>query len=144
MIESNSGAVRTDGVRWRLGGESCLAGEVVDGVAVGAVGGAQRCGDGRGVAGEFTESGTQEPGVQAGEEQGVAQPGVGDLVAVCVRESLDEAVDAVVADFLDAEQAPVGGEADLPQCGKFPSPFPMPKSPGSLMTVSVRSALPSL
>jgi len=24
----------------------------------------------------------------------------------------------VVADFLDAQQAPVGGEADLPQCGQ--------------------------
>jgi hypothetical protein len=94
MIESNSGAARTDGVRWHLGGESCLAGEVVDGVAVGAVGGAQRCGDRRGLAGEFTESGTQEAGVQAGEEQGVAEPGVGDPVTVCVRESLDEPVDA--------------------------------------------------
>ncbi len=28
--------------------------------------------------------------------------------------------------------------------GRFDSPLPMPKSPGSLMTVSVRSALPSL
>ena len=28
--------------------------------------------------------------------------------------------------------------------GRFASPLPMPKSPGSLMTVSVRSALPSL
>jgi hypothetical protein len=45
------------GTRWGLGGESCLAGEIVDGVAVGAVDGAQWCGDGRGLAGELAESG---------------------------------------------------------------------------------------
>jgi len=32
--------------------------------------------------------------------------------------------DGVVADGLDAQQAPVGGEADLPQCGQICQSFP--------------------
>ena len=32
--------------------------------------------------------------------------------------------DRVVAELLDAQQAPVGGEADLPQCGQMCQPFP--------------------
>jgi hypothetical protein len=54
------------------------------------------------------------------------------------------AADRVVADALDAEQAPVGGEADLPQCGQVGQPFESPKSRVSLIVVSVRNALPSL
>ena len=74
MIESNFGGCAlmdrgTVGSRRRV----LLAGEIVDGVAVGAVGGAQWCGDGRGLASELAESGAQEPGVQAGEEQGVTE-----------------------------------------------------------------------
>ena len=54
------------------------------------------------------------------------------------------AADRVVADGLDAEQAPVGGEADLPQVGQAGQPFGRSrKSWGLLMVVSVRSALPS-
>ena len=44
--------------------------------------------------------------------------GVGDGVQ-CI-----DAVDRVVADCLDAQQAPVGGEADLPQCGQICQSFP--------------------
>ena len=36
-------------------------------------------------------------------------------------------VDRVVAELLDAQQAPVGGEADLPQCGQGGQPFPILK-----------------
>jgi hypothetical protein len=32
--------------------------------------------------------------------------------------------DRVVAESLDAQQAPVGGEADLPQRGQIGQPFP--------------------
>jgi hypothetical protein len=35
-----------------------------------------------------------------------------------------DAGDRVVADCLDAQQAPVGGEADLPQCGQICQSFP--------------------
>jgi hypothetical protein len=95
MIESSSGATCRDGSpRWRLGGQSCLTSEIVDGVAAGAVDGAQRCGNGRGLAGELAESGAQEPGMQAGEEQGVAEPAAGDLVPVRAGDTLDEVVDA--------------------------------------------------
>ena len=48
----------------------------------------------RGLAGELAESGAQEPGVQAGEEEGVAEPAVGDLVPVRAGDAFDEAVDA--------------------------------------------------
>ena len=40
------------------------------------------------------------------------------------------AADRVVADALDAEQAPVGREADLPQGGKVGQPFGQPEIPG--------------
>jgi len=51
----------------------------------------------------------------------------------------------VVADGLDAEQAPVGGKADLPQFGQVRQPFGQPEvNWASLMVVSVRIALPSL
>ena len=50
--------------------------------------------------------------------------------------------DRVVADSLDAEQAPVGGVADLPQRGQIRRSFPIPKSLVSAMVVSVRGAFP--
>jgi len=40
------------------------------------------------------------------------------------------AVDRVVAEALDAEQAPVGGEADLPQRGQVGQPFRQPELAG--------------
>jgi len=39
-------------------------------------------------------------------------------------------VDGVVAEALDAEQAPVGGEADLPQGGQVRQPFGQPEVAG--------------
>lgn len=48
--------------------------------------------------------------------------------------------DRVVAELLDAEQASVGGEADLPQCGQLVSRFPIWKSRVLLIVVSARSA----
>jgi hypothetical protein len=38
--------------------------------------------------------------------------------------------DRVVAESLDAEQAPVGREADLPQGGQIGQPFPDPEVAG--------------
>jgi hypothetical protein len=65
-----------------------------------------------------------EQGLQQGVDTGVAeaQPGdagagVGDDRCGQLGECLG-AADRVVAEVLDAEQAPVGGEADLPQCGQ--------------------------
>ena len=52
--------------------------------------------------------------------------------------------DRVVAESFKAQQAPAGGEADLPQGGRLVSRLPIPKSRVSLMVVSVRSARPSL
>ena len=52
--------------------------------------------------------------------------------------------DQVVAESLDAEQASVGGEADLPQRGRVGQPFPDTEVAGVVIVVSVRSALPSL
>jgi hypothetical protein len=40
------------------------------------------------------------------------------------------AVDRVVVQALDAEQAPVGGEADLPQGGQIGQPFRQPELAG--------------
>ena len=54
------------------------------------------------------------------------------------------AAGGVVAELFGAEQAPVGGEADLPQGGQISQPFPDLKSQVLLMVVSVRSALFSL
>ena len=194
------------------GGDPGLPGEVVDGGLVGAVGGAQRGGCGRAGVGELGQAGAQEPVVDAGEEAGGAQPGVGDLVAEGVRDAFDEAVqaqppqvvgdlpaghepgslpeqgrqvaaqvgvgeavrqqaedaqdgeegqrarvgqaqpghagpgrgddrvgdlgqgvgsgDGVVAEYLGAQQAPVGGEADLPQRGQVGQPFADPEVAG--------------
>ena len=52
--------------------------------------------------------------------------------------------DRVVAEALSGESSLVGGEADLPQCGRFLSRLPMAKSRVSLIVVSVRIALSSL
>ena len=38
--------------------------------------------------------------------------------------------DRVVTELLDAQQAPVGGEADLPQCGQICQSFPDPEIAG--------------
>ena len=38
--------------------------------------------------------------------------------------------DGVMAEYLGAQQAPVGGEADLPQCGQVGQPFPDPEVAG--------------
>jgi hypothetical protein len=38
--------------------------------------------------------------------------------------------DRVVAESLDPQQAPVGGEADLPQRGQMCQPFPDPEIAG--------------
>jgi len=43
-------------------------------------------------AGELGEPGSQDPVMDAGEEHGVSQAGAGDLIAVGVRDALDEAV----------------------------------------------------
>ena len=51
----------------------------------------------------------------------------------------------IMAEALVAEQASVGGEADLPQGGQIHTrPLLMPRSSGLLRLVTVRSALPSL
>jgi hypothetical protein len=52
--------------------------------------------------------------------------------------------DRVVAESFEAQQAPAGGEADLPQSGQVGQPLPIEKSRVSLMVVSVRRARPSL
>ncbi|MGH3696857.1 MAG: integrase core domain-containing protein [Pseudonocardiaceae bacterium] len=52
--------------------------------------------------------------------------------------------DRVVAGSLGAQQARVGGEADLPQRGQIGQPFPIPKSRVSLIVFSVRNVRPSL
>src|SRR3974377_2196320 len=57
-------------------------------------GGARGRGDGRGLCGELGESTAEEPCVQPGKEEGVAEPAVGDLVPVRAGDALDEAVDA--------------------------------------------------
>ena len=63
--------------------------EVVEGGLVGVVGLAER---GWGWVIQFGQAGPQQPVVEAGEEHRVAQAGVGDLVAVGVRDAVDEAV----------------------------------------------------
>jgi hypothetical protein len=74
------------------------------------------------------ESVGQQPEGAQGREQGLdafvgeaqacgARPGTGDNGCADGGDR-GGAGGGVVADFLDAEQAPVGGEADLPQCGQ--------------------------
>ena len=78
-------------LRWS-GCETCCLGEGVDGVLVGAVGGFE-C-SGWCWCGEVGQSGGQQSVVDGGQEPGGAQAGVGDLVAVGVRDAGDEAVQA--------------------------------------------------
>jgi hypothetical protein len=69
-------------------------GEVVEGALVGAVGGAQpRWCRWVGV-GDLGQAGAQEMVVGVGEQQGVLQAGVGDLVAAGVGDAGDEPVRA--------------------------------------------------
>ena len=56
-------------------------------------------------------------------QPGDARPGVGDDRIVHGGEGF-RGPDRVVAESLDAEQAPVGGDADLPQRGQISQPFP--------------------
>ena len=72
----------------------CVAGEVAEGCLVGAGGCAQRGWSGWAGVGEFGQPGAQEMVVGVGEEQGVADPGVGDLVAAGPGDAGDEPVDA--------------------------------------------------
>src|SRR5579863_1156843 len=70
-----------------------------------------------------------EQGLQQRVDPGVAEPQCGDAGAAGHDDGRGQggegpgAVDGVVADGLDAEQAPVGGEADLPQVGQAGQPF---------------------
>ena len=76
---------------------------------------------------------------------GVAEPQARDAGAGLGGERLADlgdgflAVGGVVADCLDVEETPGGGEAGCPQRGQVLQP-----SRGWLIVVSVRSALPSL
>src|SRR5512132_2239896 len=77
-----------------------------------------------------------EQGLQQGVGAGVAEAqsgdagaGVGDDRRGEVGECLG-AADRVVVQALDAEQAPVGGEADLPQGGQVGQPFGQPEVAG--------------
>jgi hypothetical protein len=68
-----------------------FADEVVDGGLVGVAGRAQVSVGG---GGELGQSAALQPVMSAGEEQGVVQSGVGDLVAVAVRQPGDQPVGA--------------------------------------------------
>jgi hypothetical protein len=80
----------------------------------------------------------EEPEDQQGGEQGV-RPGVGeaqpgDAGAVGGHDGVGDGGEhlvtsgRVVAESLDAEQAPIGGEADPPQGGQVGQPLRIPKS----------------
>jgi len=76
------------------GGETGVAGEVIDGGLVGAGGGAG-CGvRWRAGACDLGDAGYEEALVEPGEEQGGADARGGDLVAVGAGDALDEAVNA--------------------------------------------------
>lgn len=76
----------------RSSGEASGSREFIDGVVVGAGGGAEFGGHGWAV--DLGEAGAEQSGVGSGEEQRLAQSGVGDTVAVGFRDALDESVDA--------------------------------------------------
>ena len=95
-----------------------------------------------GLAGEGRDEGAQlavgeaagqqpvdEQGLQQRVDAGVAGPQCGDAGAAGHDDRRGQggerlrAVDGVVADGLDAEQAPAGGEADLPQVRQAGQPF---------------------
>ena len=62
-------------------------------------------------------------------QSGDAGAGVGDDRRGQVGEGLG-AADRVVAEALDAQEAPVGGEAELPQGGQVGQPFGQPEVAG--------------
>jgi hypothetical protein len=76
-------------------------------------------------------------------ESGDAVTGVGNDGVVHGGEGL-LGVDRVVAESLDAQEASVGGEADLAQGGQVGQFFPIPKSRVLLIVVSVCSAFSCL
>jgi hypothetical protein len=65
-----------------LCGESGFLGELVEGVLVVAGGGAQSAGCGWVGVGELGKAGVEHSGVEVGEQHGVVQAGVSDVVAV--------------------------------------------------------------
>ena len=69
-----------------------VAGDVVEGLLVGAVGGPQPGRGGRVGVGGFGEPGPQEMVVGVGEQQRAGQAGVGDLVAAGPGHPVDEPV----------------------------------------------------
>ena len=77
-----------------------------------------------------------EQGLQQCVDAGVAETEPGDAGALVGDDRCGEfgeclsAADGVVADALDAEQASVGGEADLPQSGQVGQPFGQPEVAG--------------
>ena len=77
-----------------------------------------------------------EQGLQEGVGSGVAEAQPGDAGSVVVNDGRGQAgecgraADGVMADALDAEQAPVGGEADLPQRGQVGQPLADPEVAG--------------
>jgi hypothetical protein len=74
-----------------------------------------------------------EQGLQERVHAGVAEAQSGDAGSVVVDDGRGQvgeglrAADGVVADALDAEEAPVGGEADLPEGGQVRQPFREPE-----------------
>jgi len=70
-----------------------------------------------------------EQGLQEGVHAGVAEAQAGEAGAGVGEDRRGQfgegsgAADRVVADALDAEEAPVRGEADLPQRGQIGQPF---------------------
>ena len=77
-----------------LGSQVCVAGQVVEGRLVGAGRCPQRGWPRRAGVGEFGQSGAEQVVVGVGEQQGVLEADVGDLVAAGFRDALDEAVGA--------------------------------------------------
>src|SRR4030088_1119855 len=75
-------------------------------------------------------------GLQQGVGAGVAETQPGDVGAGVGKNGCGEigeclgTADGVVADALDAQKAPVGCEADLPQGGQVSQPFRQPEVPG--------------
>ena len=79
----------------------------------------------------MNEQGLQQrvhPGI-AEAQAGDAGAGIGEDRGGQVGEG-SGAADGIVADVLDAEQAPVGGEADLQQGGQVGQPFREPEIAG--------------
>jgi len=74
-----------------------------------------------------------EQGLQERVDAGVAETEPGDAGSVAGDDGRGQggecfrAADGVVADGLDAEQAPVGGKADLPQGGEVGQPAGQPE-----------------